>query len=146
MKKINNRGFSLIEILIVLGLIGTIVAYIATKVTGASENAKVKQSVTMMRGVIENLEMYRNDCGSYPTTTQGLRALTEKPAGEPACESWGPEPYSKDIPRDAWKTEFVYESADGIDYEIISYGANKRPGGEGSDEDISSSKLNKSKK
>lgn len=140
MKKVNNRGFSLIEILIVLGLIAGIVAFVATKVAGAGKNAKVKQTILMIRGVQDNLELYRDACDNYPSTAQGLKALTQKPAGDPPCESWGPEPYSKEMPKDAWGTELVYES-DGTDYEIISYGDNKRPGGEGADGDISSKKM-----
>ena len=64
-------------------------------------------------------------------------ALVKKPSGEPSCENWGPNPYAKDIPKDAWGQPFHYES-DGIEYEIVSYGKNKRPGGEGVDADISS--------
>ncbi len=141
MKKVNNRGFSLIEILIVLGLIAGIVAFVATRVAGAGANAKVKTTKLMIQNTIDQLEQYRDACDSYPTTSQGLKALTQKPAGDPPCESWGPEPYSKDMPKDAWGTELVYESADGLDFEIISYGNNKRPGGDGADGDISSKKM-----
>ena len=140
MKKVNNRGFSLIEILIVLGLIAGIVAFVATRVAGAGDNAKVKQSKLMIQNTKDQLELYRDACDSYPSTTQGLAALTKKPAGDPPCEAWGPEPYAQAQPKDAWGTDLVYES-DGSDYEIISYGKNKRPGGEGSDEDISSKKM-----
>jgi general secretion pathway protein G len=133
----SNKGFSLIEILIVLGLIAGIVAFIATRISGAQGNAQVKTTKLGIQNVIDQLELYNTDCQSYPSSTQGLMALVKKPSGEPACESWGPNPYAKDTPRDAWGQPFVYES-DGIEYEIISYGKNKRPGGDGVDADISS--------
>lgn len=139
-RKLDNRGFSLIEILIVLGLIAGIVAFVASRVAGAGANAKVKTTKLMIQNASDQLELYRDACDSYPTSSQGLMALTKKPSGDPGCESWGPEPYAKDIPKDAWGRELVYES-DGIDYEIISYGNDKRPGGDGADEDISSKKM-----
>lgn len=136
----NNKGFSLIEILIVLGLIAGIVAFIASKIGGQQKNAMVKQTRLMIQNTIDQLELYNTDCQSYPTTSQGLKALTQKPAGDPPCESWGPSPYAKEEPKDAWGRTFVYES-DGTDYEIISYGDDRRPGGEGSAADISSKNL-----
>jgi general secretion pathway protein G len=140
--KLNNRGFSLIEIMIVLGLIGGIVALIAKRVGNAQSNAKVKQTKLIMRQTMDQLEMYNQDCGSYPTSSQGLVALVKQPAGDPPCESWGPQPYSKEEPKDAWTNAFKYES-DGTDFEIISLGKDKRPGGDGDAKDISSKNLSK---
>jgi general secretion pathway protein G len=137
---LNNKGFSLIEILIVLALVGGIVALIASRVGGAQQNANKKQTEIIMRAVMDQLELFNNDCGSYPTTEQGLTALVKKPSGDPGCESWGPAPYAKEEPKDAWKNKFGYES-DGTDFEITSFGKNKRPGGEGIDADISSKNM-----
>lgn len=135
---LSNKGFSLIEILIVLALVGGIVALIASRVGGAQDNANRKQTEIIMRQVMDQLELYNNDCGSYPTSEQGLVALVKKPGD--ACESWGPAPYAKEEPKDAWKNKFEYVS-DGTEFEIISYGKGKRPGGEGASEDISSKKM-----
>ncbi len=135
---LSAKGFSLIEILIVLALVGGIVALIATRVGGAQQNANRKQTEIIMRQVMDQLELYNNDCGSYPTSEQGLIALVKKP-GE-ACESWGPNPYAKEEPKDAWKGKFTYES-DGIEFEIVSFGKDKRAGGEQAGEDISSKKF-----
>jgi general secretion pathway protein G len=137
---LNQRGFSLIEIMIVLGLIGGIVALIATKVSGARDNGDVKITKAGMRQVMDQLEMYNQDCNSYPTTEQGLEALVKQPAGDPPCESWGPQPYSKELPKYAWGTKFVYTS-DGTDFEIVSYGKGRRAGGDGAAKDISSKNL-----
>lgn len=138
----NSRGFSLIEILIVLGLIAGIVALIASRVGNAQQNANVKQTRLMMQQTADQLELYNQDCNSYPTSAQGLAALVKQPSSEPPCESWGPSPYAKEEPKDAWGNRFGYES-DGVEYEIISYGKNKRPGGEGPDKDISSKEASK---
>ena len=138
----NQRGFSLIEIMIVLGLIGGIVALIATRVGNAKGNAMVKQTKLSIQQTIDLLEQYNQDCNSYPTTAQGLSALVKQPSGEPPCESWGPQPYAKEIPKDAWGTPLAYES-DGTDYEIISYGKDRKPGGEGIAKDISSKSMSK---
>lgn len=134
---LNNKGFSLIEILIVLALVGGIVALIANRVGGAQQNANIKTTKLIMQEVINKLELYNSDCGSYPTSAQGLIALVKKPA---ECESWGPSPYAKDEPTDAWKNKFEYIS-DGTDFEVISFGKNKRAGGDGVDADISSKNL-----
>lgn len=136
----NQRGFSLIEIMIVLGLIGGIVALIASRVSGQAANASVKQTKLLIKQTMDQLEMYNQDCNSYPTTGQGLAALVKQPSGDPACESWGPQPYSKEEPKDSWGNAFGYES-DGTDFEIISFGKDKRPGGEGVNAEITSKKL-----
>jgi general secretion pathway protein G len=135
---LTNKGFSLIEILIVLAIVGGIVALIANRVGGAQQNANRKQTEIIMRQVMDQLELYNNDCGSYPITDQGLIALVKKP-GE-ACESWGPSPYAKEEPKDAWKNRFEYTS-DGTDFEITSFGKDKRAGGDEAGQDISSKKL-----
>lgn len=132
----NNKGFSLIEILIVLALVGGIVALIAKNVGGAQDNAKKKLTVTVMQQTISQLDLYNDDCGSYP---KDLSALVKKPAGD-ECENWGPAPYTKEEPVDGWNRKFVYES-DGTDFELISYGKDKKPGGSDAAADISSKKL-----
>lgn len=135
--KNSERGFSLVEIMIVLVIIGTIVSMIASRIFGARDRARDKQVKITMQQIMDQLEMYQQDCNSYPTTSQGLNALIKQPSGEPACESWGPTPYAKDVAKDPWGNEFGYES-DGTSYEIISYGKDKKPGG---DKDYSSKKL-----
>lgn len=127
LKNLGHKGFSLVEIMIVLVIIGTILGLISQKVFGAKERAKDKQVKMLIQQLSDQLEMYQGDCNSYPTTSQGLSSLTKQPAGEPACESWGPTPYAKSIPKDPWNREFVYES-DGSSFEIIS-GGKDGPGG-----------------
>lgn len=136
----NRRGFSLIEIMIVLAIIGLIGALMANRMTGAFDKAKVKQAKAMIQQLMSQLEMYNQDCNTYPTTDQGLAALTKQPVGEPACENWGPKPYLKNVPKDPWGVEYKYDS-DGNEFKIYSYGKNKREGGDGLDKDITSEEL-----
>ncbi|MBY0316632.1 MAG: type II secretion system major pseudopilin GspG [Bdellovibrionales bacterium] len=124
-----QRGFSLVEIMIVLVIIGTILGLVANRIFGARDRARDKQVKIMMQQITEALETYQGDCSAYPSTSQGLAALVKAPSGEPACESWGPTPYAKEEPKDPWGARFVYES-DGSTYELISYGKDKKPGGE----------------
>lgn len=129
----NEKGFSLVEIMIVLVIVGSILALIAQRIFGAKDNADAKQVRIMIQQITNQLDMYQQDCQNYPSSDEGLEALVSKPT---SCESWGPAPYAKEIPKDPWGQPFNYES-DGVDFEIISYGKNRRPGGEGPDQDYS---------
>lgn len=133
----NERGFSLVEIMIVLVIVGTILGMIAQRIFGAKDNADAKQVRIMIQQIQNQLDLYQQDCQNYPTSDEGLKALVEKPS---SCESWGPAPYAKDIPKDPWGQPFQYES-DGIDFEVISYGKDRRPSGDGVNQDYSSKKL-----
>ena len=133
----NQRGFSLVEIMIVLVIVGTILGMIAKSVFGAKDNANAKQARIMIGQISQQLELYQQDCQNYPSSDEGLEALVKKPS---SCEQWGPSPYSKDLPRDPWGQPFQYES-DGVDFEVISYGKDRRPGGEGVNQDYSSKTL-----
>jgi general secretion pathway protein G len=132
---LNNRsGFSLVEIMIVVVIIGIIGATMGNRLFGGLDRAKVKDAQNMMRNFADALEIYATDCNSYPTTEQGLQALVEEPGGSPACDSWGPK-YLQKIPKDPWGNEYYYES-DGGEFNIISFGKDKREGGEDFGEDI----------
>ncbi len=124
-----QKGFSLVEIMIVLVIIGTILGLVANRIFGARDRARDKQVKIIMQQITDQLEMYQQDCNSYPTTAQGLLALVKQPSGEPACESWGPTPYAKEEAKDPWGKRFVYES-DGTTYEVISYGKDGKQGGD----------------
>lgn len=131
----NKRGFSLVEIMIVVAIIGLLVSTMGSRIFGGLDKAKVQNAKVMMRKFADALEMYNTDCNTYPTTDQGLEALVTEPQGEPACDSWGPVSYMKKIPKDPWGRPYIYES-DGLDFNIISLGKDKREGGEGFAADI----------
>jgi general secretion pathway protein G len=131
----NKRGFSLVEIMIVVAIIGLLVSTMGSRIFGGLDKAKVQNAKVMMRKFADALEMYSTDCNTYPTTEQGLEALVAEPQGQPACDSWGPVSYMKKIPKDPWGRPYIYES-DGMEFNIISLGKDKREGGEGFAADI----------
>ncbi|MBL7666180.1 MAG: type II secretion system major pseudopilin GspG [Bacteriovoracaceae bacterium] len=136
-----QKGFSLIEILIGLTLIGFAGTFVATKVYDRFQEGKILTVKTQISKLGETLQDFKRHCGFYPTTDQGLDALIEKPSGR-ECKRYAPGGYlSKgSIPLDPWDGEYSYES-DGSTYKIISYGNDGIEGGEGFDADISSEDL-----
>ena len=132
----DKRGFSLVEIMIVVVIIGIIAATMGNRLFGGLDKAKVKNAKIMMQKFADALEMYNTDCNTYPTTDQGLESLQVEPQGDPACDSWGPVEYLKKIPKDPWGRPYIYES-DGVEFNIISLGKDKREGGDKFGEDIS---------
>lgn len=132
------RGMTLIEIIIVIGLIASVSGFLLSKIFENQDKARARQAKAQINSLAGQMELYNGDCGSYPTTEQGLAALISPPAGDSACSNWGPNPYlkEKDL-KDPWNNEFVYES-DGTGYVIKSLGKDKREGGDGAAKDISS--------
>ena len=128
---------TLIEIMIVIAILGGLMAILGQTVMGRLKKANMNQAKILIGEVSKALDMYYTDCSSYPTTEEGLQALLAKPA---SCNSWGPEPYLKKMNKDPWGGELQYESH-GNSYTIRSLGADKREGGTGDGEDISSDKL-----
>lgn len=131
-----QSGFTLIEIMIVLVILGGLMAILGKNVMSSLNKSRQKQAYIQIREIAKQLDTYNLDCGQYPTTEQGLQALVTSP-GSDVCPNWGPEPYMKSIPKDSWNTAFQYES-DGTKYKITSYGKDKLPGGTGLARDITS--------
>jgi general secretion pathway protein G len=130
----NEKGMTLIEIMIVIAIIAGLMAVLGAKVTNSLKLSKVQNTKLMIKELGKQLEAYNLVCNSYPTTDQGLEALVKNPGN---CPNWGPEPYYKSVPKDQWGSPFLYES-DGAKYAIKSLGADKKEGGEGFDHDLSS--------
>jgi len=130
------KGFTLIEIMLVVVIIGILAAVIGPKISGQSDKAKIQSTKASMKGVDTALGMFEVKASRYPTTEEGLEALLTKP-GDLSEEEWD-GPYIKDglIPVDAYKREFVYRSPgeNGRDYDLISKG---KDGQEGTKDDIS---------
>jgi len=104
----NQRGFTLIEVLVVIIILGLIASLVVPRITGRLDEAKVEATKIQMRAIKDALEQYKLDNGTYPTTEQGLKALVEKPNTPPLPSRW--RPYLDKLPQDAWSRDFVYLS------------------------------------
>ncbi len=123
------RGFTLIEIMVVVVIIGLLATLIVPNVIGQGDAARVTAAQIDIRAIGNALDLYRLNNSHYPSTEQGLEALVNRPAGFPEPRNWGPEPYLKKLPTDPWGTEFVYIN-NGFNYELYSFGADGQEGGE----------------
>lgn len=136
-----NKGFTLIELMVVIVILGILAGLIVPRIMGRPEEAKQLKAKMTIESLETSLRLYKLDNGSYPGTEQGLQALVEKPDTGNIPQKWREGGYLEKgrIPRDPWDNEFVYLSP-GVngEYDLVSYGADGVPGGEGKDQDINS--------
>ena len=135
----NERGMTLIEIMIVIVIIAGLMAVLGTGAVKYLNDSKVSTCKIQIQEIAKALDGYNLSCNQYPTTDQGLKALQTNP-GPDACPNWGPDPYMKKEPKDPWGRPFIYES-DGGTFELISLGRDRKEGGEGYDKDIKYSEI-----
>lgn len=135
--KQTQSGFTLIELMVVLVILGVLFGLVAPNVIGRGDEARVQAAKTDIRTIENALDTYRLHNSHYPSTDQGLEALVSKPSGSPEPKNWR-GPYLKQSPKDPWGNEYGY-IREGSSYEIISYGADGQAGGSDINEDISSS-------
>jgi len=133
------RGFTLIEIMVVIVILGVLAALVVPNILGRPDEARVTAATADIQAVSNALDLYRLDNYSYPSTDQGLQALVSKPGGSPAAKNWNPDGYLKKMPKDGWGNEYQYLSpgAHGK-FDLYSLGADGREGGEDLDQDITS--------
>ncbi len=138
----NMKGFSLLELLIVITIIAILSVVVVPRFMDIPQKARVEAAKQQISAFGLALDRYYLDNGKYPTTEQGLEALIQKPTTDPAPMNYNPGGYLKknQIPNDPWGNPYVYRSPGeyGNDYEIVSYGADGKQGGTGVDEDIKS--------
>lgn len=132
----NQRGFTLIEILVVVMILGLLISLAAPRIIGRTDDARVTKAMADIKAIEEALGLYRLDASRYPTTEQGLEALVEKPTIDPP-RRWREEGYLERVPADPWDNALIYAS-DGRSYILRSLGADGVEGGEGVDADIDS--------
>ena len=132
-----RRGFTLIEIMVVVVIIGLLSALVGPRLIGKSDEARRKTTQTQIAQLEQVLGLYYLDNGFYPTTAQGLDALVTKPALQPEPLNYAEGGYMKKKPTDAWGRDFIYICpGDHGDFDIISYGADGEENGEGAAADI----------
>ena len=131
------RGMTLIEILVVLTLIGIVMGIVGGNYLGQGEKAKAKAAKIEIEQIGQTLDLFRLEVGRYPTTQEGLQALITAPSGVP---NWnGPYWKKNTLPKDPWTNEYKYASPGQHGaYDLWSYGADGKEGGEGTNKDITS--------
>jgi general secretion pathway protein G len=138
LKRNAARGMTLIEILVVLVLIAVVMGIVGSNFIGKGEKAKADAAKIEISQIAQTLDLYKLEVGRYPTTQEGLQALITAPTG---VSNWnGPYWKKQSVPKDPWGNEYKYVSpAANAPYEVISYGADGKEGGEGANKDLSSS-------
>lgn len=132
MFKIHNRGFTLIELMLVVIILGILVAMVVPRLVGRSEEARrAAAKADIEGGIATALDLYELDNGKYPTTDQGLDALRTKPTAPPVPENWK-GPYIKKKPQDPWENSYAYAcpgAHNPSDYDLSSNGPDRTEGG-----------------
>ena len=146
MDRHNEKGFTLIEIMVVIIIMGILATYVALNVTGKAEQARHTQATIQIGTLKSAMTLYKIQNGNYPSTEQGLNTLVELPTVGTLPKNWQQGGYldSKNVPKDPWGNDYVY-LCPGIhgDFDISSYGNDNAQGGEGDDADVNSWELEK---
>ena len=133
-------GFSLIELLVVIVIIGVLAAVVAPRFFGRTEQGNIAAARAQIANLSVALDNYQLDTGYYPSNTQGLASLFQKPTGSPAPRNWrGPYLKAKEVPLDPWGNAYVYLSPGKINtewFDLVSYGKDGKEGGSDDDSDI----------
>jgi general secretion pathway protein G len=129
------RGFTLLEVMVVVFILGLLATLVVPKIVGRTDDARRTKAVADMKGIEQALNLYRLDTGGYPTTEQGLEALVRRPETPPLPRQWNPNGYLEKVPVDPWGNAYVYVS-DGSRFTLRSYGADGVEGGEGKFADV----------
>ena len=140
----NQRGFTLIELMVVIVILGILAGLIIPRIMGRPEEARRMKARVQIESIETALKLYKLDNGSYPSTEQGLEALVEAPSVGQLPRAWRDGGYLEKgrVPKDPWDNEFIYLSP-GVnsDFDLISYGADGEPGGEDTDKDVTNWEL-----
>lgn len=137
----NHRGFTLIELMVVIVILGILAGLIVPRIMGRPEQAKQLKARMQIESISTALKLYKLDNGNYPTTEQGLQALVDQPASGNTPKNWRKGGYLEKgkVPKDPWGNDFIYLSP-GIhdDFDLIAYGSDGSAGGEDKNADINS--------
>lgn len=137
----HSQGFSLIELLVVITIMGLLIGLIGPQILGRVDKARVTTAKADLATLSQALDMYKLDNHRYPTTDQGLEALVQQPTNSPVPKNWNPEGYLQqaNLPQDPWGGDYQYISPgeNNRPYEIYTLGNDGQIGGEGYDADLS---------
>jgi general secretion pathway protein G len=129
-----QRGFTLMELLVVLAILGLLMSLVGPRVLNQLGGAKTKTAAIQIKDLEQSLEMYKLDVGRFPSTAEGLSALVSKPG---SAVGWNGPYLKSDVPQDPWKRDYQYKyPGEHADVDIFTYGQNGTPGGEGEDSDV----------
>lgn len=132
-----QQGFTLIEIIVVVVIIGILATFIAPKFMGKTDTARITKAKSDILSLESALDLYKLDNYTYPTTDQGLDALISMPSSDPAPANWQPGGYIKKLQKDPWQRDYLYLSpGEHAEIDIYSLGADGVEGGEGFNADI----------
>ena len=135
----SKSGFTLIEIMVVIIILGILVGLIVPRFMEKPEKARIVKAQMQIESISVALKEYKLDGGDYPTTEQGLQALVEKPSIGKIPKKYPEKGYLPKIPKDPWGNDYVYISpGEHGDFDLISYGADGEEGGEGKNADVRS--------
>ncbi|MFT4631196.1 MAG: general secretion pathway protein G [Candidatus Pseudothioglobus sp.] len=140
LQKHTARGFTLIEIMVVVVILGILGSLIVPNIIGRPDEARATAARADIEAVGNALELYRLDNGTYPSTDQGLEALVSQPSGYPEPRRWNADGYLKKLPVDPWDEPYLFFSEERT-FEVYSFGADRKEGGEGVDSDLRYSEL-----
>ena len=136
-----KKAFTLLELLVVILILGLLAAFVVPNIIGAGDKAKRDIVCSQMGSIANALDMFQMNNGTYPDTEEGLQALVSNPDAD-KYPAWGTKPYMKRLPKDSWGQHFQYVK-EGDKFDIISFGADRKEGGEGNNADIKYSQCNK---
>ena len=143
-EKYNDSGFTLLEIMVVIVILGILVGYVGVRIMGEPEKARRMKAMVQIESIETALKLYKLDNGPYPTTEQGLNALVESPEVGELPKAWRDGGYLEKgkLPKDPWENDYIYLSP-GLhsDFDLMSYGPDGQPGGEGENADINNWEL-----
>ena len=132
-----HHGFTLIEIMVVIVILGILASLVVPKIMGRPDEARLVAAKQDMSSILQALKLYKLDNQRYPSTEQGLQALVSKPQAAPVPKNWNAGGYLEKLPLDPWGNPYRYLNP-GVhgEIDVISFGADGAQGGEGSDADI----------
>ncbi|MDX8399569.1 MAG: type II secretion system major pseudopilin GspG [Gallionellaceae bacterium] len=140
--RVRAQGFTLIEIMVVIVILGVLAALIVPKVMGRPDEARISATKQDIGSITQALKLYKLDNMRYPSTEQGLQALVSKPNSAPIPPNWKGNGYLEKLPKDPWGNGYQYlQPGQHSEIDIISLAADGQEGGEGNDADIGSWEL-----